>query len=512
MDTSLQPESEVSKNTQKLSPRIIIDNGINENSKGPLNKTLSEILIDNSNHIDIKGYNSFGNRTLKKRSLSLPTNKINAPLNKTIKDKSMTIANQTHKSSIIKSSPLSSIESDSEIQIGIHNNIEITEGIKDSSNGELNGIKGHDVPNDHKLSNEIHVSLSKDELKVPLSPILCPEVLPSSIEYPIITGHEDTSPSMDDLSCHTPTLDLEVTSKGNNLRGEEIGTKGEEVSSYVREMTVLAIRVVRSECSRAVLLNQQAVQKAVIIGLQSVPSSYKPNNRQFPPKVFNPMQRPQPPPTFLRRHHTITSSSEDMEGGRDHGHRGLTIYPAPGPVTGRGFDRNFQPGYGGNPNPHLFMGNMHIGGYGGRGGDGNRWEVMSDEGGSTPQWQGQRSRESDDVYTQPLPIGLPFYPQKPTKPGSFIESRSIKPVSASEKKKAGSFSQPTKPVSSPEPRLPIPLSETVKLDFCPEMSKPGSFYKPNIPLGSTQGSHEYVFLIDFILHLCCSGWSVLVWR
>jgi hypothetical protein len=219
-----------------------------------------------------------------------------------------------------------------------------------------------------------------------------------------------------------------------------------------------------------------------------VPSSYKPNNRQFPPKVFNPMQRPQPPPTFLRRHHTITSSSEDMEGGRDHGHRGLIIYPAPGPVTGRGFDRNFQSGYGGNPNSHLFMvGNMNIGGYGGRGGDGNRWEVMSDEGGSTPQWQGQRSRESDDVYTQPLPIGLPFYPQKPTKPGSFIESRSTKPVSASEKTKPASFSQPTKPLSSPESQLPMPLSETAKSDFIPKMSKSGSFYKPNAPLGNTQG-------------------------
>jgi hypothetical protein len=72
---------------------------------------------------------------------------------------------------------------------------------------------------------------------------------------------------MDDLSCQsTPKVDLEVTSKGNNLRTEVIGTKGDDVSSYVREMTILAIRVVRSECSRAVLLNQQAVQKAVIIG------------------------------------------------------------------------------------------------------------------------------------------------------------------------------------------------------------------------------------------------------
>jgi hypothetical protein len=25
-------------------------------------------------------------------------------------------------------------------------------------------------------------------------------------------------------------------------------------------------------------------------------------------------------------------------------------------------------------------------------------------------------------------------------------------------------------------------------------------------------SHEYIFLIDFILYLCRSGWSVLVWR
>jgi hypothetical protein len=25
-------------------------------------------------------------------------------------------------------------------------------------------------------------------------------------------------------------------------------------------------------------------------------------------------------------------------------------------------------------------------------------------------------------------------------------------------------------------------------------------------------SHEYIFLIDFILYLCRSGWTVLVWR
>jgi hypothetical protein len=190
MDTSLHPESEASKSTKNSSPHVVVNNGINDNSESPLSKTLSVLLTDNSNHIDKNEYNSFGNRTLKKRSLSLPTNKINAPLNKSSKDKSttQTIASQTNKSSIIKSLPLSSIESDSstEKQIGINDNTVITEGIKDSSNGELNEIKGLDVPNDHKLSIEIHVSVSKDVLKVPLTPILC--LPPLSIEYPLGTG------------------------------------------------------------------------------------------------------------------------------------------------------------------------------------------------------------------------------------------------------------------------------------------------------------------------------------
>ena len=103
-----------------------------------------------------------------------------------------------------------------------------------------------------------------------------------------------------------------------------------ELENYKKELVVSGIRCLQSESARAVLLNEQAMNKAIIIELQnrftnqSIPSVpiqlpfTKPVTvKEFPPKntVFSHIspesqKSSSPHMHYMRRHNTISSHSE----------------------------------------------------------------------------------------------------------------------------------------------------------------------------------------------------------
>ena len=152
--------------------------------------------------------------------------------------------------------------------------------------------------------------------------------------------------SKSDVTPLSPSLtgisDSEATSRGsnstcsNNNSNSNLNSnsgssrEGEVLSALLRELLVMSLRCLRSECSRALLLNQQAVQTGVIMGYQqrSIPPQHSAPPHipfvksvpvtcdEFPRKstlfMTQDLSNSVPPPHafFMRRHNTFSSRSE----------------------------------------------------------------------------------------------------------------------------------------------------------------------------------------------------------